>query len=81
MANLARTYQRFGKNFEQDDKRRMSLIVGFYENAIFCEINEFLEKSIKGLAKFMRRQKRTSCTKRVINKKMANIGNKGKFRR
>ena len=29
----------------------MSLIVGFYENAIFCEINEFLEKSIKGLAK------------------------------
>ena len=52
MANLARTYQRFGKNFEQDDKRRMSLIVGFYENAIFCEINEFLEKPIKGLAKF-----------------------------
>ena len=31
----------------------MSLIVFFfYENAIFCEINEFLEKSIKGLAKF-----------------------------
>ena len=52
MANLARTYQRFSKNFEQDDKRRMSLIVGFYENAIFCEINEILEKSIKGLAKF-----------------------------
>ena len=52
MANLARTYQRFGKNFEQDDKRRMSLIVGFYENAVFCEINEFLEKPIKGLAKF-----------------------------
>ena len=30
----------------------MSLIVGFYENAVFCEINEFLEKPIKGLAKF-----------------------------
>ena len=52
MANLARTYQRFGKNFEKDDKRRMSLIVGFYENAVVCEINEFLKKSIKGLAKF-----------------------------
>ena len=25
----------------------MSVIVGFYENAIFCEINEFLEKSKK----------------------------------
>ena len=47
MANLARTYQRFGKNFEQDDKRRMSLIVGFYENAIFCEINEILENPSK----------------------------------
>ena len=49
----------FGKNLskvwqmlKQDDKRMMSLIVGFYENAIFCEINKFLEKSIKGLAKF-----------------------------
>ena len=30
----------------------MSLIVGFNENAIFCEINNFLEKSIKGLTKF-----------------------------
>ena len=30
----------------------MSLIVGLYENAIFCEINEFLDKCIKGLAKF-----------------------------
>ena len=29
----------------------MLLIVGFYENAIFCEINKFLEKSITGLAK------------------------------
>ena len=35
----------FGKNLskvsqklKQDDKRRMSLIVGFNENAIFCEI-------------------------------------------
>ena len=28
----------------------------------------------------MRRQKRASCTKSVINKKMANLGNKGKFR-
>ena len=56
MANLARTYQRFGKNFEQDDKRRMSLIVGFYENDFFCEINEVLEKSIKGLAKFKKRK-------------------------
>ena len=49
----------FGKNFskvwqklKQDDKRRMSLIVGSYENAIFCETIEFFEKSIKGLAKF-----------------------------
>ena len=49
----------FGKNLskvqqklKQDDKRRMSLIVGFYENAIFCEGNKFLEKSMKGLAKF-----------------------------
>ena len=40
------------EKLKQDDKRRMSLIVGFYENAVFCEINEFLEKSIKGLAKF-----------------------------
>ena len=30
----------------------MSLIVGFCENPIFCEINKCLEKSIKGLAKF-----------------------------
>ena len=30
----------------------MLLIVGFYESAIFYEINKFLEKSIKGLAKF-----------------------------
>ena len=30
----------------------MSLVVGFYENAIFCEINKFLEKSITDLAKF-----------------------------
>ena len=30
----------------------MSLIVGFYENDIFCEINEFLVKSFEGLAKF-----------------------------
>ena len=29
----------------------------------------------------MRRQKRASCTKSVINKKMANLGNKDKFRR
>ena len=49
----------FGKNLskvwqelKQDDKKRMSLIVSFYENAIFCEINKFLEKSIKGLATF-----------------------------
>ena len=27
----------------------------------------------------MRRQKRASCTKSVINKKMANLGNKSKF--
>ena len=27
----------------------MSLIVGSYENAIFCETNEFFEKSIKKL--------------------------------
>ena len=46
--NLSKVWQKL----KQDDKRRMSLIVGFYENAIFCEINEFLEKSIKGLAKF-----------------------------
>ena len=30
----------------------MSLIVGSYENAIFCETNEFFEKSIKGLTKY-----------------------------
>ena len=49
----------FGKNLskvwqelKQYDKKGMSLIVGFYENAILCEINKFLEKSIKGLAKF-----------------------------
>ena len=49
----------FGKNWpkvwqelKQDDKKRMSLIVGFNENATFCQINKFLEKSIKGLAKF-----------------------------
>ena len=27
----------------------------------------------------MRRQKQASCTKSVINKKMAKVGNKGKF--
>ena len=49
----------FGKNLskvwkklKQDDKRRISLIVGSHENAIFCETNEFFEKSMKGLAKF-----------------------------
>ena len=29
----------------------------------------------------MKRQKLASCTKSVINKKMANLGNKDKFRR
>ena len=49
----------FGKNLskvwkklKQDDKRRILLIVGSHENAIFCETNEFFEKSMKGLAKF-----------------------------
>ena len=46
--NLSKVWQKL----KQDDSRRMSLIVGFYENAIFCEINKFLEKSITGLAKF-----------------------------
>ena len=46
--NLSKVWQKL----KQDDKRRMSLIVGFYENAIFCEINKFLEKSITGLTKF-----------------------------
>ena len=46
--NLSKVWQKL----KQDDRRRMSLIVGFYENAIFCEINTFMEKSIKGLAKF-----------------------------
>ena len=40
------------QKLKQDDKGRMSLIVGFYENVIFCEINEFLVKSFEGLAKF-----------------------------
>ena len=52
MANLARYLSKVWQKLTQDDKRRMSLIVGFYESAIFYEINEFLEKSIKGLAKF-----------------------------
>ena len=46
--NLSKVWQKL----KQDDNRRMSLIVGFHENAIFCEINKFLEKSIKDLAKF-----------------------------
>ena len=48
MSNLAKVWQKL----KQYDKRMMSLIVGFYENAIFCEINEFRGKSIKDLAKF-----------------------------
>ena len=52
MANLARYLSKVWQKLTQDDKRRMSLIVGFYESAIFYEINEFVEKSIKGLAKF-----------------------------
>ena len=35
MANLSITYQRFGKNFEQDDKRGMSLIVVFLRKCHF----------------------------------------------
>ena len=38
--NLSKVWQKL----KQNDKRRMSLIVGFYENAIFCEISEFLKK-------------------------------------
>ena len=53
MANLARIYQRFGKKIKTRwQKKDVVNFVGFYENAIFCEINKFLEKSIKGLAKF-----------------------------
>ena len=46
----------------------MSVIVGFYENAIFCEINEFLENS-----------KKASSTNSGY-KKMANLGDRGKSR-
>ena len=58
----------------------MSLIVCFYENAIFCEINKFLEKCIKGLAKFKWDDKNGHLVQIVIYKKMANLGDKGKFR-
>ena len=40
------------EKLKQDDKRRMSLIVGSYEISTFGETNEFFEKSIKGLANF-----------------------------
>ena len=46
--NLSKVWQKW----KQDDKRRMSLTASFYEDVNFCEINKFLEKSIKGLAKF-----------------------------
>ena len=47
----------------------MSLIVGFYENAIFCEINKLLEKSITGLAKFKWDDKNGRLVQIVIMRK------------
>ena len=47
----------------------MSLIVGFYENTIFCEINKFLEKSIKGFAKFKWEDKNGHLVQEVIMRK------------
>ena len=47
----------------------MSLIVGFNENAIFCEINKFLEKSIKGLATFKWDDKKGRLVQIVIIRK------------
>ena len=41
--SLSKVWQKL----EQDDKRRMSLIVGPYENATFCETNEFFENPSK----------------------------------
>ena len=40
------------EKLKQDDKRRMSLIVGSYEISTFGETKEIFEKSIKGLANF-----------------------------
>ena len=47
----------------------MSLTVGFYKNPIFCEISEFLEKSIEGLAKFKRDDKNGHLVQIVILRK------------
>ena len=60
--NLSKVWQKL----KQGDKRRMSLIVGFYENAIVCEINKFLDKSIKGFTKFKRDDKNEHLVQIVI---------------
>ena len=46
--NLSKVWQKFWARWQKKDV----VNCGFLRNAIFCEINEFLEKSIKGLAKF-----------------------------
>ena len=57
----------------------MSVIVGFYENAIFCEINEFLENPSKVWQNLNETTKKASSSNSGY-KKMANLGDKGKFR-
>ena len=76
-----------GKNFskvwqkwKQDDKRRMSLTASFYEDVNFCEINKFLEKSIKGLAKFRWDDKNGHLVQIMTIRKWQIQGDKGKFR-
>ena len=79
--NLSKVWQKL----KQDDKRRMSLVVGFYENTIFCEINKFLEKSITDLAKFKWDDKNGPLVQTVIMRKWqiqaikADFGKNGEY--
>ena len=69
------------EKLKQDDKRRLSLIVGSYEISTFGETNEFFEKSIKGLANFKWELKKRASFANSDYRKMANLEDKGKFRK
>ena len=74
--SLSKVWQKL----KQDDRRRMSLIEGSYENATSCVTNNFFQKSIKGLANFKwELKKRASCANSDY-RKVADLDNKGKFR-
>ena len=70
--NLSKVWQKL----RQDDKRRMSLIVGFTKP--FFRNQWILGKIHRKFDKIQMRQKGASCTNSHY-KKMANLGDKGKF--